>query len=92
MAEMTSGQVKVLFNSTSLPADLGGHLKQVLQLSAGAWSPASMRTRLPPLHFLVVQGSVEQVRLLLAHEVDVDCQTACGWLHTTPHCRPGPAA
>lgn len=38
-----------------------------------------MRTSSPPLHFRVAWGHLERVRLLLAQEVDVDCQTACGY-------------
>ena len=37
-----------------------------------------MRTR-SPLHFLVARGYLEGVRVLLAHEVHMDCQTACGY-------------
>ncbi|XP_059563896.1 ankyrin repeat and protein kinase domain-containing protein 1 isoform X1 [Myotis daubentonii] len=66
-------------------SDLGGDLKRVLQLSdSESLVPSDEELRIyenkvTPLHFLVAQGSVEQVRLLLAHEVDVDCQTACGY-------------
>ncbi|XP_054549081.1 ankyrin repeat and protein kinase domain-containing protein 1 [Talpa occidentalis] len=66
-------------------ADSGECWKRLLQLSDTA-SPVPSEEELClyenkvlPLHFLVAQGSVEQVRLLLAHEVDVDCQTACGY-------------
>ncbi|GAB5577085.1 ankyrin repeat and protein kinase domain-containing protein 1 [Prionailurus iriomotensis] len=65
--------------------DWGDYLKRVLRLSDGE-NPipsgeelCTYENKVSPLHFLVVQGSVEQVRLLLAHEVDVDCQTACGY-------------
>ncbi|KAF6332429.1 ankyrin repeat and kinase domain containing 1 [Rhinolophus ferrumequinum] len=66
-------------------ADSGDYLKGALQLSDSASlvpSDEELRmyeNKVTPLHFLVAQGSVEQVRLLLAHEVDVDCQTACGY-------------
>ncbi|XP_008148454.2 ankyrin repeat and protein kinase domain-containing protein 1 [Eptesicus fuscus] len=66
-------------------SDSGGHLKRVLQLSdSGSLVPSDeelciYENKVTPLHFLVAQGRVEQVRLLLAHEVDVDCQTACGY-------------
>uniref|UniRef100_A0ABI7ZQP4 Protein kinase domain-containing protein n=1 Tax=Felis catus TaxID=9685 RepID=A0ABI7ZQP4_FELCA len=65
--------------------DWGDYLKRVLRLSDGENPVPSgeelctNENKVSPLHFLVVQGSVEQVRLLLAHEVDVDCQTACGY-------------
>ncbi|XP_045338798.1 ankyrin repeat and protein kinase domain-containing protein 1 isoform X2 [Leopardus geoffroyi] len=65
--------------------DWGDYLKRVLRLSDGENPVPSgeelctYENKVSPLHFLVVQGSVEQVRLLLAHEVDVDCQTACGY-------------
>ncbi|XP_026892332.1 ankyrin repeat and protein kinase domain-containing protein 1 isoform X2 [Acinonyx jubatus] len=65
--------------------DWGNYLKRVLWLSDGENPVPSgeelctYENKVSPLHFLVVQGSVEQVRLLLAHEVDVDCQTACGY-------------
>ncbi|KAM9658995.1 LOW QUALITY PROTEIN: ankyrin repeat and protein kinase domain-containing protein 1 [Trichechus inunguis] len=61
--------------------DSGGYLKQVLQLSdSESLVPSDEELRISenkvtPLHLLVAQGSMEQVRLLLAHEVDVDCQT-----------------
>ncbi|XP_014640636.1 PREDICTED: ankyrin repeat and protein kinase domain-containing protein 1 [Ceratotherium simum simum] len=63
----------------------GDYLKRVLHLSdSGSLVPSDEELRIyenkvTPLHFLVAQGSVEQVKLLLAHEVDVDCQTACGY-------------
>ncbi|XP_023613697.1 ankyrin repeat and protein kinase domain-containing protein 1 [Myotis lucifugus] len=66
-------------------SESGGDLKRVLQLSdSESLVPSDEELRIyenkvTPLHFLVAQGSVEQVRLLLAHEVDVDCQTACGY-------------
>ncbi|ELK11910.1 Ankyrin repeat and protein kinase domain-containing protein 1 [Pteropus alecto] len=66
-------------------ADSGDYLKRVLQLSdSESLVPSDeelhvYENKVTPLHFLVAQGSVEQVRLLLAHEVDVDCQTACGY-------------
>ncbi|XP_066109723.1 ankyrin repeat and protein kinase domain-containing protein 1 [Saccopteryx bilineata] len=66
-------------------SDSGDCLQRLLQLSDRA-NLVPCKEELPvyenkvtPLHFLVAQGSVEQVRLLLAHEVDVDCQTACGY-------------
>ncbi|XP_038366187.1 ankyrin repeat and protein kinase domain-containing protein 1 isoform X1 [Canis lupus familiaris] len=66
-------------------ADLGDYLKRVLQLS-DTGDPVSSdeglriyENKVTPLHLLVVQGSVEQVRLLLAHGVHVDCRTACGY-------------
>nr|XP_031299563.1 ankyrin repeat and protein kinase domain-containing protein 1 [Camelus dromedarius] len=61
------------------------YLKQVLHLSdSESLVPSDeqlhlCQNKVTPLHFLVAQGSLEQVRLLLAHEVDVDCQTACGY-------------
>ncbi|XP_077636703.1 ankyrin repeat and protein kinase domain-containing protein 1 [Crocuta crocuta] len=66
-------------------SDSGGYPERVLQLSDGedpvpsGEEPCTSENKVSPLHFLVVQGSVERVRLLLAHEVDVDCQTACGY-------------
>ncbi|XP_029770571.1 LOW QUALITY PROTEIN: ankyrin repeat and protein kinase domain-containing protein 1 [Suricata suricatta] len=66
-------------------SDSRDDLEHVLQLSGGGHPvPGSeelctSENKVSPLHFLVVQGSVERVRLLLAHEVDVDCQTACGY-------------
>uniref|UniRef100_A0A0P6JC46 Ankyrin repeat and protein kinase domain-containing protein 1 n=1 Tax=Heterocephalus glaber TaxID=10181 RepID=A0A0P6JC46_HETGA len=66
-------------------SDSGDYLKQVLQPSdSESFVPSDEELRVyenkvMPLHFLVAQGSVEQVRLLLAHEVDVDCQTASGY-------------
>ncbi|KAG8518988.1 Ankyrin repeat and protein kinase domain-containing protein 1, partial [Galemys pyrenaicus] len=66
-------------------SDSGECWKRLLELSS-ATSPVPSdeelrlyENRVTPLHFLVAQGSAEQVRLLLAHEVDVDCQTACGY-------------
>ncbi|XP_037019016.2 ankyrin repeat and protein kinase domain-containing protein 1 isoform X2 [Artibeus jamaicensis] len=66
-------------------SDSGDHLKQLLQLSdSESLVPSNeelciCENKVTPLHFLVARGSVEQVRLLLAHEVEVDCQTACGY-------------
>nr|XP_013010833.1 ankyrin repeat and protein kinase domain-containing protein 1 isoform X1 [Cavia porcellus] len=66
-------------------ADSGDCLKRALQLSdSESLVPSDEELRIyqnkvTPLHFLVAQGSVEQVRLLLAHEFDVDCQTASGY-------------
>ncbi|XP_073922809.1 ankyrin repeat and protein kinase domain-containing protein 1 isoform X3 [Castor canadensis] len=66
-------------------SDSGDYLKRVLQLSdSESLVPSDedlhvYKNKMTPLHFLVAQGSVEQVRLLLAHEVDVDCQTASGY-------------
>ncbi|KAM6172438.1 ankyrin repeat and protein kinase domain-containing protein 1 isoform 2-T2 [Erethizon dorsatum] len=66
-------------------SDSGDYLKRVLELSDNeSFVPSDEELRIyenkvTPLHFLVAQGSVEQVRLLLAHEVDVDCQTASGY-------------
>ncbi|KAM6158957.1 ankyrin repeat and protein kinase domain-containing protein 1 isoform 3-T3 [Rhynchocyon petersi] len=68
-----------------MDSDLGDYLKRVLQLSdSESLVPSDEELRVyenkvSPLHFLVAQGSVEQVRLLLAHEVDVDCRTASGY-------------
>ncbi|KFO31128.1 ankyrin repeat and protein kinase domain-containing protein 1 isoform X3 [Fukomys damarensis] len=68
-----------------MDSDSGDYMKQVLQLSdSESLVPSDEELRIyenkvTPLHFLVAQGSVEQVRLLLAHEVDVDCQTASGY-------------
>ncbi|XP_008830975.1 ankyrin repeat and protein kinase domain-containing protein 1 [Nannospalax galili] len=69
------------------PADSNSSdsLKRVLQLlDSQSLDPVDeelhiYENKVTPLHFLVAQGSVEQVRLLLAHEVDVDCQTASGY-------------
>ncbi|NIG59447.1 ankyrin repeat and protein kinase domain-containing protein 1 [Pontoporia blainvillei] len=66
-------------------ADSGDYLKQVLPLSDSeslVLSDEQLRiceSKVTALHFLVAQGHLEQVRLLLAQEVDVDCQTACGY-------------
>ncbi|XP_054224284.1 ankyrin repeat and protein kinase domain-containing protein 1 isoform X3 [Homo sapiens] len=66
-------------------ADSGNYLKRALQLSDRKnlvprdEELCIYENKVTPLHFLVAQGSVEQVRLLLAHEVDVDCQTASGY-------------
>ncbi|ELW64260.1 Ankyrin repeat and protein kinase domain-containing protein 1, partial [Tupaia chinensis] len=61
-------------------SDSGDYLKRALQLSDSENSiPSDEENKVTPLHFLVTQGSVEQVRLLLAHEVGVDCQTASGY-------------
>ncbi|EDL25724.1 ankyrin repeat and protein kinase domain-containing protein 1 isoform 2 [Mus musculus] len=56
-------------------------LKWILQLSDSKSLVASdvYENRVTPLHFLVAGGSLEQVRLLLSHDVDVDCQTASGY-------------
>ncbi|XP_008071638.1 ankyrin repeat and protein kinase domain-containing protein 1 [Carlito syrichta] len=65
--------------------DSGGYSKRVLELSDSESSVPSdqelcvYENKVTPLHFLVAQGSMEQVKLLLAHEVDVDCQTASGY-------------
>ncbi|XP_042538931.1 ankyrin repeat and protein kinase domain-containing protein 1 [Dipodomys spectabilis] len=65
--------------------DSGDYLRQVLQFSdSESLVPSDeelhvYENKVTPLHFLVAQGSVEQVKLLLAHEVDVDCQTASGY-------------
>ncbi|KAM9221747.1 LOW QUALITY PROTEIN: ankyrin repeat and protein kinase domain-containing protein 1 [Dugong dugon] len=61
--------------------DSGDYLKQVLQLYSESLVPSDeelhiSENRVTPLHLLVAQDSVEQVRLLLAQEVDVDCLTA----------------
>ncbi|KAL1781972.1 ankyrin repeat and protein kinase domain-containing protein 1 [Sigmodon hispidus] len=58
-------------------------LKRILQLSVME-IPADgelhiNENKMTALHFLVAQGNLEQVRLLLSHEVDVDCQTASGY-------------
>ncbi|XP_008589663.1 PREDICTED: ankyrin repeat and protein kinase domain-containing protein 1, partial [Galeopterus variegatus] len=66
-------------------SDSGDYSKRVLLLSDSESLVPSYEelhiceNKVTPLHFLVAQGSVEQVRLLLAHEVDVDCQTASGY-------------
>ncbi|XP_076970811.1 ankyrin repeat and protein kinase domain-containing protein 1 [Tamandua tetradactyla] len=68
-----------------MDSDSGDYLKQALRLSdseSPVPSDEELRVyenKVTPLHFLVAQGSVEQVRLLLAHETDVDCQTASGY-------------
>ncbi|XP_033717942.1 ankyrin repeat and protein kinase domain-containing protein 1 isoform X1 [Tursiops truncatus] len=66
-------------------ADSGDYLKRVLTLSDGeslVLRDEQLRiceNKVTALHFLVAQGRLERVRLLLAQEVDVDCQTACGY-------------
>ncbi|XP_007536133.1 ankyrin repeat and protein kinase domain-containing protein 1 isoform X2 [Erinaceus europaeus] len=61
-------------------SDSGEDWKRILQFShSGSLVPSPQENRVTPLHFLVAQGSLEQVRLLLAHEADVDGQTACGY-------------
>lgn len=84
-ADGTSGQVGGPFSHpVSVPADAGDHLKRVLQLSGSeSLVPSDKELRayenkVTPFHFLVARGSVGPVRRLLAHEVDVDGQTACG--------------
>ncbi|XP_027268117.1 ankyrin repeat and protein kinase domain-containing protein 1 [Cricetulus griseus] len=63
----------------------GDSLKWILQLSdSKSLVPSDeelyvYENKVTPLHFLVAQGSLEQVRLLLSHEVEVDCQTASGY-------------
>uniref|UniRef100_A0A2K5L2M6 Ankyrin repeat and kinase domain containing 1 n=1 Tax=Cercocebus atys TaxID=9531 RepID=A0A2K5L2M6_CERAT len=75
----------LLFHPIFLPADSGNYLKWTFQLSDREnlvprdEELCIYENKVTPLHFLVAQGSVEQVRLLLAHEVDVDCQTASGY-------------
>ncbi|XP_021488984.1 ankyrin repeat and protein kinase domain-containing protein 1 [Meriones unguiculatus] len=61
--------------------DSGDSLKWILQLSdSKSLVPSDVyENKVTPLHFLVARGSLEQVRLLLSHEVDVDCQTASGY-------------
>uniref|UniRef100_G3U9U1 Ankyrin repeat and kinase domain containing 1 n=1 Tax=Loxodonta africana TaxID=9785 RepID=G3U9U1_LOXAF len=59
-----------------LPGDSRDYLERVLQLLDMTHGNPNKAT---PLHFLVAQGNVEQVRLLLVHQVDVDCQTASGY-------------
>nr|XP_015842818.2 ankyrin repeat and protein kinase domain-containing protein 1 isoform X1 [Peromyscus maniculatus bairdii] len=64
-------------------AGSGDSLKWVLQLSDNKIPSDEelhvYENKMTPLHFLVAQGSLEQVRLLLSHEIDVDCQTASGY-------------
>ncbi|XP_004712924.1 ankyrin repeat and protein kinase domain-containing protein 1 [Echinops telfairi] len=66
-------------------SDSGDYWKWALQLSdSESLVPSDeelgiYENKVTPLHFLVAQGSLEQVKRLLAHEVDVDCQTACGY-------------
>ncbi|XP_049634632.1 ankyrin repeat and protein kinase domain-containing protein 1 [Suncus etruscus] len=61
-------------------SESGTDWKQILQLSDTESLAASLyENKVTALHFLVAQGSVEHVRQLLAHEGDVDCQTACGY-------------
>uniref|UniRef100_A0A2K6NWH6 Ankyrin repeat and kinase domain containing 1 n=1 Tax=Rhinopithecus roxellana TaxID=61622 RepID=A0A2K6NWH6_RHIRO len=68
-----------------MDSDSGNYLKWALQLSdhdnlvPKDEELCIYENKVTPLHFLVAKGSVEQVRLLLAHEVDVDCQTASGY-------------
>uniref|UniRef100_G3U0P7 Ankyrin repeat and kinase domain containing 1 n=1 Tax=Loxodonta africana TaxID=9785 RepID=G3U0P7_LOXAF len=66
-------------------SDSRDYLERVLQLlDSESLVPSHEEThgnpnKATPLHFLVAQGNVEQVRLLLVHQVDVDCQTASGY-------------
>ena len=88
MAEMTPGQSQRSFSQSCLPPIRLRRLfvegSATLGRTVRAWSlvmsrSASMRTRSPPLHFWQAWGHLEGVRLLLAQEVDVDRQTACGY-------------
>lgn len=55
-------------------------MKWILQLCDGkSLAPSDEELhvyehKMPPLYFLVAQDSLEQVKLLLTHKVDVDCQ------------------
>ncbi|XP_057606286.1 ankyrin repeat and protein kinase domain-containing protein 1 [Hippopotamus amphibius kiboko] len=66
-------------------SDSGDYLKRVLHSSDSESLVSSdeqlrvYKNKVTLLHFLVAQGHLERVRQLLAHEVDVDCQTACGY-------------
>uniref|UniRef100_G1R6U5 Ankyrin repeat and kinase domain containing 1 n=1 Tax=Nomascus leucogenys TaxID=61853 RepID=G1R6U5_NOMLE len=78
-------EVSVWAGQSLRSSDSGNYLKWALQLSdCENLVPRDeelciYENKVTPLHFLVAQGSVEQVRLLLAHEVDVDCHTASGY-------------
>ncbi|XP_076781208.1 ankyrin repeat and protein kinase domain-containing protein 1 isoform X2 [Arvicanthis niloticus] len=67
-------------NQELVDSDSGDSLKWILQLSdSKSLVPSDVyENKVTPLHFLVARGSLEQVRLLLSHEVEVDCQTASG--------------
>lgn len=59
-------------------------MRRVLHLSDSeeAWSLAIDRCAAMRNRSLLLSwwpGALERVRLLLAHEVDVDCQTACDY-------------
>uniref|UniRef100_A0A2R8ZUZ0 Ankyrin repeat and kinase domain containing 1 n=1 Tax=Pan paniscus TaxID=9597 RepID=A0A2R8ZUZ0_PANPA len=79
-------EVSVWAGQSLWSSDSGNYLKRALQLSDREnlvprdEELCIYENKVTPLHFLVAQGSVEQVRLLLAHEVDVDCQTASGYM------------
>ncbi|XP_068936444.1 ankyrin repeat and protein kinase domain-containing protein 1 [Petaurus breviceps papuanus] len=66
-------------------SDSGESLKRLLQLSDSESLVSSMEelgiyeNNVTLLHFLVSEGNVEKVRLLLRQEVNVDCQTAEGY-------------
>ncbi|XP_004604757.2 ankyrin repeat and protein kinase domain-containing protein 1 [Sorex araneus] len=61
-------------------SDSGAGWNRLLQLSdTGSGVPSLYENKVTPLHLLVAQGSVARVRLLLAQEGDVDCQTASGY-------------
>uniref|UniRef100_A0A2K5YBC3 Ankyrin repeat and kinase domain containing 1 n=1 Tax=Mandrillus leucophaeus TaxID=9568 RepID=A0A2K5YBC3_MANLE len=78
-------EVSVCVGQSLRSSDSGNYLKWTFQLSDREnlvprdEELCIYENKITPLHFLVAQGSVEQVRLLLAHEVDVDCQTASGY-------------
>ncbi|KAM4850722.1 LOW QUALITY PROTEIN: ankyrin repeat and protein kinase domain-containing protein 1 [Urocitellus parryii] len=78
-------EIKDLFFQYLPPTDSGDYLKRVLHSDSESLDPTDeellpiYENKVTPLYFLVVQGSVEQVRLLLALEVDVDCHTASGY-------------
>uniref|UniRef100_A0A7N4PPS2 Ankyrin repeat and kinase domain containing 1 n=1 Tax=Sarcophilus harrisii TaxID=9305 RepID=A0A7N4PPS2_SARHA len=65
--------------------DSSESLKRLLQLSDSESLVSSMEelgiyeNNVTLLHFLVTEGNVEKVRLLLRQEVDVDCQTVEGY-------------
>lgn len=86
MVEKIFGQVRGFFvNRFFFLGNLGDYLKRVLQfLDSGSLVLSDEELRIYEnkvifFYFLVAQGSMEQVKLLLVYEVDVDCQTVCGY-------------
>ncbi|KAM5185888.1 LOW QUALITY PROTEIN: ankyrin repeat and protein kinase domain-containing protein 1 [Callospermophilus lateralis] len=78
-------KIKGLFFQYLPPTDSRDYLKRVLLSDSKSLDPRDeellpiYENKVTPLYFMVAQGSMEQVQLLLAHEVDVDCQTASGY-------------